>query len=46
MLQGTVIGFDKMFLLQTFSFLVVLPLLVFLRIKKADKPAHVELAAE
>ena len=45
MLQGTVIGFDKMFLLQTIAFLVVLPGLLFLRVKR-DKPAHVELSAE
>jgi MFS transporter, DHA2 family, multidrug resistance protein len=44
-LQGVVIGFDKTFILQTIAFLVVLPLLLFLRVKR-DKPVHVELAAE
>ena len=44
-LQGVVIGFDKTFVLQTIAFLVVLPLLFFLRVKR-DKPVHVELAAE
>jgi DHA2 family multidrug resistance protein len=32
--QGTVIGFDKTFLLQTIAFLVVIPLLLFLRVKR------------
>jgi DHA2 family multidrug resistance protein len=44
-LQGVVIGFDKTFVLQTIAFLVVLPILLFLRVKR-DKPAHVELAVE
>jgi MFS transporter, DHA2 family, multidrug resistance protein len=44
-LQGTVIGFDKTFVLQAIAFLVVLPLLFFLRVKR-DKPAHVELGVE
>ena len=48
-LQGVVIGFDKTFVLQTIAFLVVLPLLWFLRVqrtKKDDKPAHVEMPVE
>jgi DHA2 family multidrug resistance protein len=32
--QGTVIGFDKTFILQTIAFVVVLPLLLFLRVKR------------
>ncbi|HEX8108682.1 MAG TPA: DHA2 family efflux MFS transporter permease subunit [Kofleriaceae bacterium] len=34
LLQGTVIGFDKTFLLQTIAFVVVIPLLLFLRVKR------------
>jgi DHA2 family multidrug resistance protein len=45
-LEGVVIGFDKMFLLQTIAFVVVLPLLVFLRVQRTAAPAHVELPAE
>jgi len=46
-LQGTVIGFDQTFILQTIAFLVVLPLLYFLRVRREpSKPAHVELAME
>jgi len=45
-LEGVVIGFDKMFLLQTFAFLVVLPLLLFLRVQRQAAPAHVQVAAE
>jgi DHA2 family multidrug resistance protein len=33
-IQGTVIGFDKTFLLQTIAFIVVIPLLLFLRVKR------------
>jgi MFS transporter, DHA2 family, multidrug resistance protein len=33
-MQGTVIGFDKTFLLQTIAFIVVIPLLLFLRVKR------------
>jgi DHA2 family multidrug resistance protein len=33
-MQGTVIGFDKTFLLQTIAFVVVIPLLLFLRVKR------------
>jgi len=45
-LQGVVIGFDKTFILQTIAFVIVLPLLVFLRVKRAGKPAHVEMPVE
>ncbi|MBX3161173.1 MAG: DHA2 family efflux MFS transporter permease subunit [Deltaproteobacteria bacterium] len=45
-LQGTVIGFDKTFILQTITFFVVLPLLLFLRVRRADQPAHVEMSLE
>jgi DHA2 family multidrug resistance protein len=46
-LQGVVIGFDKMFILQTIAFIVVLPLLLALRVKRVvGTPAHVELAVE
>jgi hypothetical protein len=45
-LEGVVIGFDKMFILQTIAFVVVLPLLLFLRVQRQAGPAHVELSAE
>jgi DHA2 family multidrug resistance protein len=45
-LQGTVIGFDKTFVLQTIAFVVVLPLLLFLRVKRTPTPAHVEMPSE
>jgi DHA2 family multidrug resistance protein len=45
-LQGTVIGFDKTFVLQTIAFLVVVPLLLFLRVKRTAEKAHVELPQE
>jgi hypothetical protein len=45
-LQGTVIGFDKTFVLQTIAFVVVLPLLLFLRVKRTETPAHVEMPSE
>ena len=45
-LQGVVIGFDKTFVLQTIAFIVVLPLLLFLRVKRTGTPAHVEIAVE
>jgi DHA2 family multidrug resistance protein len=44
--QGTVIGFDKTFILQTVAFVVVIPLLLFLRVKRTQEPAHVELSME
>jgi DHA2 family multidrug resistance protein len=34
LIQGTVIGFDKTFILQTIAFVVVIPLLLFLRVKR------------
>jgi MFS transporter, DHA2 family, multidrug resistance protein len=45
-LEGVVIGFDKTFMLQAIAFIVVLPLLLFLRVKRTAAPAHVELPAE
>ena len=45
-LQGTVIGFEKTFILQTIAFVVVLPLLLFLRVKRTEAPAHVEMSSE
>jgi DHA2 family multidrug resistance protein len=45
-LQGTVIGFDKTFVLQTIAFLAVIPLLLFLRVKRAQTPTHVEMPVE
>jgi len=45
-MQGTVIGFDKTFVLQTIAFVVVIPLLLFLRVKRNEAKAHVELAVE
>jgi len=45
-LQGVVIGFDKTFILQTIAFVVVLPLLAFLRTQRTLAPAHVEISAE
>ena len=46
LLQGTVLGFDKTFVLQTIAFLLVLPLLLFLRVKRTGEKAHVELSVE
>jgi DHA2 family multidrug resistance protein len=45
-LQGTVMGFDKTFILQTITFLVVLPLLYFLRVRSSEKPAHIDMSME
>lgn len=45
-LQGTVIGFDKTFILQVITFLAVIPLLLFLRVERAGEKAHVELPVE
>lgn len=44
--QATVLAFEKVFLLQVFAFIVVLPLLFFLRVERSDAPAHVELSME
>ena len=46
MLQGTVMGFEKTFVLQTIAFVVVVPLLLFLRVRRDEKPAHVEMPME
>jgi DHA2 family multidrug resistance protein len=45
-MQGTVIGFDKTFVLQTIAFVIVVPLLLFLRVKRAKETAHVDLSME
>jgi len=45
-MQGTVIGFDKTFVLQAVAFIVVIPLLLFLRVKRAEEKAHVDLSME
>jgi len=39
LLQGTVIGFDKTFILQAIAFIVVIPLLLFLRVKRTKAAA-------
>jgi DHA2 family multidrug resistance protein len=44
--QGTVLAFEKTFLLQGITFLAVLPLLFFLRVGQAPKAEHVELTME
>jgi DHA2 family multidrug resistance protein len=44
--QGTVLGFERVFLLQAVAFLVVVPLLFFLRVGKRDPAVHVELPLE
>ncbi|MCE9575396.1 MAG: DHA2 family efflux MFS transporter permease subunit [Deltaproteobacteria bacterium] len=46
MLQGTVIGFEKTFIVQTIAFVVVIPLLWFLRVVRTKTPAHVEISVE
>ncbi|HET7504785.1 MAG TPA: DHA2 family efflux MFS transporter permease subunit, partial [Kofleriaceae bacterium] len=49
LMQGTVIGFDKTFILQTIAFIVIIPLLLFLRVKRTRDPEpkpHVEMAME
>jgi DHA2 family multidrug resistance protein len=45
-MQGTVIGFDKTFMLQTIAFVIVVPVLMFLRVKRSEAKAHVELSVE
>jgi DHA2 family multidrug resistance protein len=45
-LQGTVLGFEKTFLVQGVAFIAVLPLLFFLRVGKTEKPEHVDLGME
>lgn len=45
--QGAVLAFEKTFLLQGIGFLLVLPLLFFLRVNTPhDKPEHVEIGIE
>ena len=46
LMQGTVIGFDKTFVLQAVAFIVVIPLLLFLRVKRSEEKPHVELNME
>jgi DHA2 family multidrug resistance protein len=46
LMQGTVIGFDKTFILQAIAFVIVIPLLLFLRVKRAEDKVHVELSME
>jgi DHA2 family multidrug resistance protein len=45
-LAGTVIGFDRTFVLQAIAFVIVIPLLLLLRVKRAQAKAHVELSME
>lgn len=45
-LQGAVLAFEKTFLLQGVAFLVVLPLLYFLRVGPTKEKQHVELSME
>ena len=45
-LQGTVLGFDKTFILQAIAFIIVIPLLLFLRVKRTAQKTHVELPTE
>jgi DHA2 family multidrug resistance protein len=42
LVQGTVIGFDKTFILQAIAFFIVIPLLVFLRVKRTPPAAVAE----
>jgi len=42
---GTVIGFDKTFILQAIAFVIVIPLLLFLRVKRTP-PASVPAARD
>jgi DHA2 family multidrug resistance protein len=44
--QGLVLGFEKTFLLQGAAFLVVLPLLYFLRVNRGPRSAPIELSVE
>jgi DHA2 family multidrug resistance protein len=45
-IQGTVLGFEKTFLVQGVAFVAVLPLLFFLRVGRAGKADHVDLNIE
>jgi DHA2 family multidrug resistance protein len=44
--QATVLSFDRVFLLQGVLFLIVIPILFFLRVKRTGEKAHVELPTE
>jgi DHA2 family multidrug resistance protein len=44
--QASVLAFDKVFLLQGIAFVVVLPLLLFLRVERQPEPVHVEMSME
>ncbi len=44
--QATVLSFDRVFIFQGVLFLGVIPLLLFLRVKREAGPVHVELPAE
>ena len=44
--QATVLGFDRVFVLQGVLFLTVIPLLFLLRVPRTGTPAHVEIAME
>lgn len=46
MRQAMVLSFERVFLLQGALFLLVLPVLYFLRVRRAAAPVHVELPAE
>lgn len=46
MRQAMVLSFERVFLLQGALFLLVLPVLYFLRVRRTAAPAHVELPAE
>ncbi|HEX2689855.1 MAG TPA: DHA2 family efflux MFS transporter permease subunit [Kofleriaceae bacterium] len=45
-MQGTVLGFDKTFLLQAIAFVIVIPLLLFLRVQRTEDKAHVDMSME
>jgi DHA2 family multidrug resistance protein len=44
--QGSVLGFEKTFLVQGVAFIAVLPLLYFLRVGKSSEPEHIDLGME
>lgn len=46
MRQAMVLSFDRVFLMQGALFLLVIPILFFLRVKRSAAPVHVELPAE
>jgi DHA2 family multidrug resistance protein len=45
-LQGMVLAFEKSFLLQAVAFVVVLPLVLFLKEKPSDSAPHIDLSME